>query len=55
MSYHGLSEEEARDLWAQRFFRGYCPYTGKYCKKWNCHKCEVEKKEREYAESEEEE
>lgn len=55
MSYFGMSEEESRNLWAQRFFEGYCPYTGKYCEKWNCHECEVEKEERKYMEESEEE
>jgi len=52
MSYYGMSDEESLNLWAERFFEGYCPYTGEKCQVWECHKCEVEKTEREFAKGE---
>ena len=43
-----------KEYWAREHFKGKCPYTGKECKDWNCHKCEVEKQEREFAKGEQE-
>jgi len=34
-------------------FRGRCPYTDKVCKIWLCRLCRIERREREYAKSNE--
>lgn len=39
------TEETAREI-----FKGVCPYTNKKCDKWTCSVCEVEKRERRFAE-----
>lgn len=38
------------DRWSDKeLFHGKCPYTGEPCEFFNCHECEVEMREREYA------
>ena len=35
--------------WDAKLFFGRCPYTGNFCKVWECDSCEVEMQEREQA------
>lgn len=41
------------DVWAKEYFGGKCPYTGKECESWECSRCQVEKKEKEWMEEKE--
>ena len=38
------------DETAREIFNGICPYTNKKCEKWTCSICEVEQRERRFAE-----
>ena len=38
------------DEYGREHFKGICPYTNKKCEKWTCSICEVEKRERRFAE-----
>lgn len=35
--------------WDAKLFFGRCPYTGNFCKVWECDSCKVEAQEREQA------
>lgn len=43
--YLGVVDEFSRE-----HFKGICPHTNKKCEKWTCNICEVEKRERRFAE-----
>lgn len=32
------------DKIAQLYFNGFCPYTNRYCRLWECSNCEEEEK-----------
>lgn len=38
------------DEYGRKHFNGICPYTGKKCDTWTCGICEVEERERKFAE-----
>ena len=38
------------DEYGREHFKGICPYTNKKCEKWTCSVCEVEQRERRFAE-----
>ena len=48
---HKIFEEEAQPD-ARQIFGGFCPYTAKKCETWACGTCPIERRERQYLESE---
>lgn len=42
------------DEYGRNQFNGYCPYNDRYCNKWTCDSCEVEKEERKLYDNERE-
>ena len=48
--YPTVTFETDPDEYGREIFKGVCPYTNLKCEKWTCSTCEVEKRERRFAE-----